>query len=176
MILNMGHTLATLPLQLLSGTVFANTNQPYNYGFPDYGYTQSELNNPAVNNPYQNATEVAIMLNNNTLGPIIQKESLQCFGVSFVDGTSGWDTNNSSQPINLYDSTYRQQGCGAPNGLSAQQWLQVRMFIFDTQTIKGIDCYEGNNNSCISNGFTGAVAANFTNPSPRITLDYMGLS
>lgn len=165
--LKFGSTLASLPGKLFSTIVHAQTTTPYNYGFPVYGFSESEMNNPAVENPYTNASDVANMLSSpssgclnsdgsvNTSCPYI-KNANTCFG---VDITYSPDPENNNQPdwsvsggnttTEAYASNYPQRMCSSPD----PNWLRLRFFIFDTETMESMGCYLGNSQSCSNVGF-----------------------
>lgn len=158
-IINSGKMVASLPMKFVMGKASAAIDQPYDYGFPAYGFSKSELDNPAVSNPYTNANYVSNNLfNNPTLLSAINTKTTNCFGVSIANGPNGWDTTTSFAPIDLYNNKYQGYDCtGAPNGLTTTQWLQARMFIFDNQTARSLHCYYGSYSACVKMGFLNAV-------------------
>jgi hypothetical protein len=57
MFLNFGHIFARVPT-LFASTAHAASAEPYDYGFPTYGFSQDEMSDPTVENPYENACYV----------------------------------------------------------------------------------------------------------------------
>lgn len=145
------------------------------YGFPEYGFSEAELDNSATSDPYQNSVNAANLLdaqctdkNGNpvtTCGFITK--AAQCFGVNIVgtknsDGSNEWDAQVGNDPNNnpdLYGGSY-PAGCNSDDS----DWLTIRFFIFDTETMKSLGCYEGDDDSCneIFNGATSSSTSNTT--------------
>jgi hypothetical protein len=73
MFLNFGHVFARIP-NLFASSAHAASAVPYDYGFPTYGFSQDEMNDPTVENPYENACYVVgchdLALNNAAPSPI----------------------------------------------------------------------------------------------------------
>jgi hypothetical protein len=100
----------------------------------------------------------------------IQKAS-DCFGVTIAPDSSGlWDVTApaGSPDVNPYDNNpdgYSSKDCDTPapadctNDTSdACDWLRVRFFVLDTETMNSMSCYEGDDEACTDVGFdsTGA--------------------
>ncbi|MDB5175772.1 MAG: hypothetical protein JWM81_630 [Candidatus Saccharibacteria bacterium] len=135
---------------------------PLDYGLPTYSYSVAEMDNPAVDNPWQNGDEVADMLDSANGAGLIQRAKA-CFNVDIAkvataDGPE-WDATVSPGTRSLYGDTanknYAENNCGDPS----TTWLKVRMFISDTQTIKAAGCYEDDEELCGEMGFGGGPAA-----------------
>ena len=168
-------SLLRMPASLISATAGAAATT-YQYPFPEFGFSQADLNNSAVQDPLQNAQDVgAILDKNNTNGePDYINMALDCFGVSITKGSEGWDvvpTTNTpgdqgfgqdrTEGVDAYDaSTYDQSSC-IHN--SDTNWLKVRFWIMDTRTMEGYACYMGDQESCNDNTFNG-VASTASNP------------
>lgn len=161
-------SLIKMPVSLLSSVSHADTTS-YQYPFPEFGFSQSDLTNPAVDDPVANAKIVGNLLdNNNTNGePNYIQEGLDCFGVSITKGPDGWDAEPSTaspsdngfvqdrtRGVNAYDpGTYDQNACMKNNDLN---WLRFRMWIFDTRLANGYACYMGDATSCANDSFGGS--------------------
>lgn len=135
------------------------------YGFPAYGFSDADMNNASTADPYQNSINAANLLdsqctdsnhNPDTSCKIIQ-QAQQCFGVNIsgiknADGSNQWDVQVGSTPINPYNTDYPTSECSSndPN------WLTIRFFVFDTETMKSLGCYEGDAMSCSELGFANS--------------------
>lgn len=160
-----------IPSKLFIGHTLADANS-YKYPFPEFGYSTAELDNPNVEDPYANANYVATnLLDKSGTGnnPDYIKLAAQCFNdnVSKVtgDGGSYWDVKPGASgdvnSLNLYGSDYQKNNCSSPSGVSQQDWLRFRFFIYDTGIMEGYACTQGDNQSCQNDGFgeTGAAAS-----------------
>ncbi|MDB5184883.1 MAG: Curculin domain protein (mannose-binding) lectin [Candidatus Saccharibacteria bacterium] len=143
----------------------ATDKTPLDYGLPTYGYTAAEMDAPEVDNPFENANQVADLLNSSAGKDIITRVQ-NCFNVTLVANQTyqgaQWDAVAGQGQLVMYgskaDDAYNANNCGDPG----PQWLQVRMFISDTQTIKSVACYEGDDGICSELGAgstTGDAAA-----------------
>lgn len=164
-------TLLKTPLSLF-GAVTHAANTPYQYPFPEFGFSQADLTNPAVDDPVANAKIVGNLLDhNNTNGePDYIQAGLNCWGVSIAKGADGWDaipsTEEPSNPgfkqdrtrgVNAYDAgTYKQGDCIKNNDLN---WLRFRMWIYDTRLANGYACYMmSDQTACNNDSFGGDPA------------------
>lgn len=109
----------SMPFNLYSSTAHAadSTGSRYfDHGYPIYGFTKAEQENPLVEDPYVNAEIVAGILNkNNTDGTAdwIQKAK-ECFGVNITKGSQGWDVIPETD-VNVYDpDNYNPAACAGP--------------------------------------------------------------
>lgn len=144
--------------RLFGSSAQAATPLPYDYGFPEYGFSADEIDNSTVYNPYENAREVASMLNGNPgmIGPLNEKLA-KCFGVNLVKNPV-WAVSHIDEPPNPYDKTANtyQKECGE----TSTEWLRLRFFIYDTTTMDALSCYaENDNESCANVGFTPPAAS-----------------
>lgn len=141
-----------MPLSLYGSTVHAAT-PGYQYPFKIYGYSQADLNNTSVEDPFQNADDVATILdNNNQAGtPDYIKKASDCFGVNITKDNSDsvWDVI-PAHDINIYDpENYHPGDCADTNDPT---WLKVRMFILDTSVMEGYTCAQFQDaDSCATN-------------------------
>lgn len=163
--LSIGQKLASLPLTLFSSLAHADPTTTYNYPFPQFGFSEADLNNPLVQDPYANADVVQNLLDNNNKNgePDYIAEAATCFNVNITktpgdDGNSYWDVipGASSDPgaLNIYTNTYTSDNCTDPPGFDPNNWLRLRFFIFDTGIMEGYACEQGvDNQSCMNDGF-----------------------
>jgi hypothetical protein len=166
--LNFGHLFKTVPA-LFTTKAHATTASSYDYGFPTYGFSQEEMDNPALENPYENACYVvgchdstastqhqviiaAANTNNRVnINGIFENPSKQqtyikkakdCLGINIARDSNGkWNaTDADGDPPNPYDSNYDASGCASSND---SDWLRVRFFIYDTESMNAVSCYSG---------------------------------
>jgi hypothetical protein len=159
-----GNILKT-PLNLF-GAITHAAPAAYQYPFPEFGFSQADLTNPAVDDPVANAKVVGNLLDhNNTNGePDYIQAGLNCWGVSITKGPDGWDAvpstdepsseafkQDRTQGVDAYDAgTYNQGACIKNNDLN---WLRFRMWIYDTRLANGYACYMGDQTSCANDSF-----------------------
>ncbi len=160
---NFGNMFSKLP-HLITATASAQTFGTWPYGFAEYGYSVSDMDNSAVENPYANAKIAVDIIKNN---PTLATKATKCFGVNFVESTvTDPDTKqtykslgvthvDASSAPNPYDKTstdkYDDWGCND----TSTDWLRIRFFVFDTSTMDALSCFEeGDNESCNNVGFS----------------------
>ncbi len=183
-LLNFGHVFGSLS-RLFAPKVQAATT-PYDYGFQTYGFSEQDMNNPAVANPYENACYVVgcpdhtdpatgkpSPINGFLAAPNRQdyiKKARDCFGVTVAPDFSGnnWDvTSNGSDP-NPYDQNTYPKDCLQPAGLNQTNWLRLRFFIMDTETMNAMGCYAGDSTdpnatqACTDIGFSASDSSSST--------------
>ncbi|MEJ0072798.1 MAG: hypothetical protein WDN27_01770 [Candidatus Saccharibacteria bacterium] len=155
-----------LPFKLYATTVHADA-PTYQYPFATYGFSQQDLDNPAVADPYANADAAAQILDSNGQGstPDYIKKAADCFGVNITKQNSDgvWDvipTNKTSsgKDLNPYDtSSYNSTECADTGDAN---WMKIRFFILDTGTMEGYACAEFNDaTSCANDGEGSATPA-----------------
>ena len=195
--LDAGKSFSATLSSIFSKSVGAEPVTPYDYGFPDYAYSLSEINDPNLENPFANAEETVAILDANleANAPLVNPvttlpntdnyvvRAKECFGVdirkqtvtineeeveqytvaapttgqiptqsdvinpdnkcleghdyAYSDGTSGLD--NVATTVTTDDG--RKITMRNVQGATAD-WTRVRMFIFDTQMVNSIACYE----------------------------------
>jgi hypothetical protein len=166
MFINSGKNLANVS-KLFTASAKAAAPIVYDYGFPEYGFSQQDLDNPAVTDPFANADAAAAILD----GPKSDKYTQlakACFGVNIKkidndvgnDGSQIWDVVPADEEAQPYGENYQKNNCNQPGDTD---WLKVRFFIFDTGIMEGYACYQGDDQSCSNDGFT-------VNSSPDDTL------
>jgi hypothetical protein len=129
----------------------------YNYGVSTFGFSQEDLDNPAVGNPVVNGEQAAKILDRNGQNgtPDYISRAEDCFMVQLSktaddDGVARWGAVPSSGASTLYDGTYPTSKCIDKGNAD---WLRIRFLIFDTSTAEGYACYNGDQTSCDHVGF-----------------------
>ncbi len=124
----------------------------YDYGFSAIGFSQSELNDPRYNDPYENADKAAALLD---ADPSLATKAHTCFGVDVTkapaDGETGpmvWGAKPSDKQADPYDPAYPSY-CSD----STENWTRIRFFVFDTGIMESKECVEGDDLSCQNDGF-----------------------
>ncbi len=176
-LLNIGHIFSALP-RLFTSSARAAATQPYAYPFPTYGFSVDEMNSSVVNNPFDNANAAATILSGSN-GPKYIAQAKACFGANISQiadpdnaGKMIWDVVagdpggiNGVSDKNIYADNY-PSNCASDK---STQWLQIRMFIFDSQVMKASACYEGDPQSCTELGFDQASASTSTSTTSTST-------
>lgn len=132
---------------------YAADSGRYDWGFPEYGFSQEELDNPLFEDPYDNADKAAKILDGD---PDKYKERARaCFGVELTDGAHGWEVkvaevtdNDPDKQVIPSTAKYQEANCGD----SSNNWLRVRFFIFDSRTMDAYACYDDDDEACIQAG------------------------
>lgn len=135
---------------IINRPVSAATNT-YDYGFPSYGFSVDELNNPRLSNPYENAEAVAGIIKNDSK---YRDRAEKCFGIKV---TEDGELSSVSSPPSYASINQPGNDCTE----NSEDWLRVRMFIFDTQLMEAAACTEDENPTACSNiGFGNGNDAN----------------
>lgn len=171
--LNFGHMFSSLA-SVFSPKAHAATTTGYDYGFPTFGFSQAEMDNPLVQNPYANADDVATYLSQGLTGASGKSyvdQAKKCFNITLFNSNDSnqWDVTSDPNTSSQYDAipTY----CSSD---SDSKWLQVRFFIMDTETMNSMACYAGDSTdqdvaqACDDVGFGGS-ASNTTSGSDGST-------
>jgi len=189
---NFGHLFSSIG-SMFSGSAHAAAATTYDYGFPAYGFSTDELSRPEFENPFENACYVVgcpdknisgflVDGNNNFTDAATKKDGYldrakNCFGVNigqnitYVNGTSLKQvavtgttsptyamlqdaTNNCNEPAPADCTNDTSEGC---------DWLRLRFFIMDAETMNAMACYAGGssdqdaNQACSDTGFGGSA-------------------
>ncbi len=137
-------------LNIFSPQLFAaNDGGAYDFGFPRYGFTQADLDNPLTEDPYKNAEKAVKILKSDD---DYVDRAKDCFGVTF-DEDNGWKVDLVDNPegdpekdVLPNTAKYHEANCGD----TSDKWLIIRLFIFDSRTMEAYACYEGvDENACI---------------------------
>lgn len=164
---NIGSFFTKLSSAFVPKAAAAENNGWYNLGFniQQYGFSESDLDSPLVENPYDNAEAVARALGKPGDGQYdsINSRMQICFGMQLTQDSEG---KLSVIPVN-------SEGDGGPNPQSidydnegncddkSELWTRVRFFIMDTGSLTAYACYEGDEQSCTDLGInnTSSTAA-----------------
>jgi len=192
--LNIGHLFGSL------GSLFSTkaqaASQPYNYGFPIYGFSSSELNDAKFENPYQNACYVVGGCTDPDTGQATTgflgidpatnaasadgqnyiSKAKDCFGVDIgPDANGDWGvTSSANSAPELYNndasSKHSYPGdCSAPSGLDATNWQRLRFFILDTESAESMSCYQGDSEACTNIGYNSSSSGSSSASSTSTT-------
>ena len=142
----------------LSAPAMAAADVPYEYGFPEYGFSKEDLGKTILEDPYANADEAVKILTGSD-GQKYKDRAKTCFGVDIAKKEGiGWDATHVGD-INPSSAKYSEEKCVDSDN---PDWLRIRMFIFDTRTMVSYACYEGDDASCSDTGFSGSPSSTTT--------------
>lgn len=127
----------------------------YDWGFPEFAFSQDELKSPLVENPYDNAEKAAQILKKSPRSGEYIKTAKKCFGVDISQGGDGWDVIVATE-IDANTREYQEEDCVDSGN---QDWLRIRFFIFDTRTMEAYACYQGDEEACITINAESSSAA-----------------
>ncbi len=164
-VMGAGSSAMQMPFNLIPNIAHADVVQPYDYPFSEYDFSQADLDNKTVGDPYVNAETVAKMLDTNCLNSdgttntscsYIQKAET-CFGdqISKDNSDHVWDVI-PDQDVNMYSKAYDASGC---RDAGNAEWLRVRMFILDTGVMEGYTCAQYDDPTSCQNNGAGTTAA-----------------
>lgn len=144
-------------ISIFRPSVLAATT-PYDFGFPEYGYSTTEIENPAYEDPYANAALVEPRLD-----ALNSKYGLPCFGLT-IDPTTFAITTSADSVKKRYVNLSKDGGeC---NNRSNIELTQYRFYLADMSAAKAIACYEGlDEASCNELGFGATSTASPTSTS-----------
>ncbi|HEX5456197.1 MAG TPA: M15 family metallopeptidase [Candidatus Saccharimonadales bacterium] len=121
----------------------AHAAQPdYKWAFPRYGIPNSILNDPAFQDPYDNADKVAKILDKND--DYIDRAE-RCFGVDIAKDSGVWDVKITDKDVNPNSDEYIDSNC---DHTGDKNWRRVILFVFDTRLTDAVACYEGDDDAC----------------------------
>jgi hypothetical protein len=128
----------------------AAADSSYDWPFPQYGISTNLLNDPDLQDPYDNAGKVAQFLDTGGLeAQYYSDKAKACFGVNiYKDDDNLWNIEKVTD-VNPASDSYTSQGCG---NTSDEMWRRIIMFIYDTDTIGAISCYSGDDTACSTVG------------------------
>lgn len=152
--------IARMPLHVFSsfGGLFSSflpkasaASGSYDYGFDEYGFSANELSNPSTRNPYENASRVVEIFKDNDKYNMYHDRVDKCFGMQIE--RNGEATSKGEVP------PYYQMPDSCKS--TDEEWLAVRLSIFDTQLLESTACYEGVEDSCAR--ITGSASTGSAN-------------
>jgi hypothetical protein len=183
---NIGSSLLSNLASIFQPRSQAAANQ-YDWTFPIFSIPPKLLNDPNLSDPYTNGDVVAKVLDadclnadgsTNTSCGYISKVGT-CFGADISKDSGTWDVtpvgNAQSNDIDPNSTDYQNAKC---DDLSDPNWKRIILLVFDTNTMKSMACYLGDDQSCTPS--TPTVTGNFTNPFPdgwtpgRLDMGYDG--
>lgn len=122
--------------------------EPYDYGFPQIGFSLDVMNSPAYEDPFMNAESVITSLKSGE-GKDLIKRANSCFGVTL--GTDG-SVKSSFTSLDVTKKGFYSNDNNCADG--GDTWTRLRLYILDTKTAEGADCYySGDTESCADVGF-----------------------
>jgi hypothetical protein len=134
---------------VFTSKVNAQADEPYEWDFPIYGVPSQILDDPAYENPYENA-ELAAELFEGDQGQQYIDKAKDCFGVDIrrlpVEGGREVWSVLPDEEVNPTEDSYTAADCG--NVGEDQNWARVLVFVFDTSLVTIVDCYQGNQEAC----------------------------
>jgi hypothetical protein len=160
-------SLLKLPASLFSGVTHA-ASTPYDYnGLKKVGFTAQDLADSRFKNPFQNARYLFSGYKDPKTGRHVPgvnefpdqlrdgflSKAEKCFGSKIEKVGKEWQINSNTGSVNMYADGYPDNDCKSRN----EQWLRLRFWLLDTQTIEGLDCYQSDtptsDQSCADVGF-----------------------
>lgn len=158
-ILNFGSTIASIPSNLFSNKVQAATVD-YEYGFPKVQIPESILDDPKLQNAFENECIVVgstqagckdsnysgILQGGN--GEEYAKRATKCFGdtITLETGEINFNTSDPTQ------DDIKSPDCQD----NSEEWRRVRAFINFRQAMESYACRYGNHDACANVLFDGA--------------------
>ncbi|MEX2014902.1 MAG: basic secretory protein-like protein [Candidatus Saccharimonadales bacterium] len=115
----------------------------YNWASPEYGIPSEVLNDPSLQDPYENAGVVAAGLKNERLDDEVERAE-KCFGVKIEDGPNGWGVL-AEKDTNPTDQKYIDADC---DNLDSFNWKRMMLFVHDSQVMSAVACYDGEEEAC----------------------------
>jgi hypothetical protein len=122
----------------------ASAAQTYNYGFPEYGFSQAEQNDSLFNNPDENAAIVEPQLDQ------LNTKYGSCFSMTVAPDSSNSDglVLQTDDAVNYYVVSKKPE-CND----GSQMLLRYRFYLADAVTTASLSCFEGDENFCSQLGF-----------------------
>ena len=144
---NIASLVTTNPL--LGKAKAQSETRDFDYGIEEYGFSLDEINSPDLNNPYQVNDDVYTLINGPDGDSYIEKAK-KCFNVTISKSDLSMNRGSEAKKYKEIDDSCSDTDLA---------WTKVRMTIFDTSTVEAMSCYEGDENSCDSVGFTSTGAS-----------------
>lgn len=146
---------------------FAASTTSYDFGFPEYGFSQDILDNPSYEDPFSNGDDVVnrILPAHQNDSPNFIERAQKCFGVNITQTKEGWDAVAVSD-VNPSSNKYHEANCAD----TSPDWTQVRLFVLDSRTMEAYACYENDPTSCTNMGISNSSdsSSSTTNSGPGI--------
>lgn len=169
-LLNIGKSLSDITAAIIPSVSAAEEEKAYSFGFPRYGFSEDDLNNPIMQNPYENASEAGALLAKN---PDYIERAKNCFGVGIKQGTYGWEVNLIQNPdgdpeLDVIPGTnkYDDSNCAE----NSDDWLRIRLFIFDSRTMEAYACYvDRDDEACMASGISSTASTTSASEGGELT-------
>jgi hypothetical protein len=137
----------------------AATATNYDYGFPEVGFSLSDLDSKTYDDPYDNATQVLTILSGANGQKYIDRAKT-CFGITLT--VNGDASTDFAANIDTLKNDYPSD-CADPS----PEWTRIRFYVLDTKTAEAADCYgSGDTQSCAGVGFGNAPSTTTTSTAP----------
>lgn len=115
----------------------------YNWGnFKRSGFPKAVLNDPEIQNPYDNGEKVAAILESGEGG--YADRIKKCFGSDVSKGSNGWEVV-PNKDVNPAEEDYVSGNC---RDISDQKWRRMMAFVLDSRTMDEVTCYDGDDEAC----------------------------
>lgn len=148
-------SLLSRPLQIFSPVAAAiqpkvSAEESYDYGFPEYGFSLEEQNDPRLEDPLANADliEPRLATLNDRYG--------KCFSMTVKPDDGSLINGQAAR----YDEIAENENC-TDSGESFEdgttELLRYRMYVADMVNTHSLACYEGAEDSCRQIGFSDVV-------------------
>ena len=138
-------TLSSAPW--LGGKAYAAGTEPYDYGFPEFGYSVAEKNDPRFENPDENALYIEEELaDGRTRLEVLNEEYEECFSMKVNPETLAIETGEALDFRTIPDK------CDDAN----EDLLRYRYYLIDSVSLRSLLCYDGDEESCAMLGFGDA--------------------
>jgi hypothetical protein len=136
----------------------ASAAQSYNYGFPEYGFSQAEQDNSEFDNPDENAAIVEPQLDQ------LNSKYGDCFSMNVEPDPSSADgiILSTGDSVNYYDVAQKNPQCND----GSEALLRYRFYLADAVTTASLSCYEGDENYCSQLGFGTSADISASSGSP----------
>lgn len=121
----------------------AHAEEEYEWPMDIVGVPSEIINDPNLENPYENAAVLASILDSSSGQGYIDKAK-KCFGVEISKGSEGWDAITQEE-VNPNSEEYVSANC---DDISDYNWKRTLLFVFDVKTLTAAACYQGDDDAC----------------------------
>lgn len=133
------------------GKAYAAAEEPYDYGFPQFGFSLEEERDPRFENPFDNA-EIMEADNYKKVAEYSEKYG-DCFSMK-IDAATG---NLKSGPAKRYDEIQKKKECSPTTDSEKEEYTRYRFYLADLVAAYSLACYEGDETACRQVGFGDSV-------------------
>ncbi len=182
--LNIGKSFGSMFSKPLLASVGAAPLSPYNYGFPNIGFTEEEMNNPRYLDTFANVNRAADLLEGEK-GPEYIERAKNCFGVTiqqkvYDDEIERWRISPPAEGASptrktILDPANKCYGEGTTDNLEENKiaamedvdWMDMRIFIIDSNVANALGCEAGDKEACCDVGMTNCGGGGRSGPITR---------